>query len=305
MDKNQLRFDNRVVIVTGAGVGLGKAYAIYFARRGAKVVVNDLGTSHTGSGASGQVSDQVVSEIKSFGGQAVADYNSVEYGDKVVKTAIDNFGRIDIIINNAGILRDKAFKNMTPQDWDLIMKIHLTAIYSVTKAAYPYMLQQKFGRIINVSSPSGLYGSFGQVNYSCAKAGVLGFTTALSKEGQKHNILSNVICPLAATRMTETVFTKDILDTLKVDYIVPLVAYLCHESCNETGGIYEVGGRWIAKVRWNRSEGHIFNSKFEVEDVKENFNKIVDFSKSCFPEDNMSALQIISTIPERDAKPKL
>ena len=143
MDKNQLRFDNRVVIVTGAGVGLGKAYAIYFARRGAKVVVNDLGTSHTGSGASGQVSDQVVSEIKSFGGQAVADYNSVEYGDKVVKTAIDNFGRIDIIINNAGILRDKAFKNMTPQDWDLIMKIHLTAIYSVTKAAYPYMLQQK------------------------------------------------------------------------------------------------------------------------------------------------------------------
>ena len=304
-NKNQLRYDNRVVLVTGAGVGLGKAYAIFFAKRGAKVVVNDLGTSHTGSGASGQVADQVVQEIKSFGGHAVSDYNSVEFGDKVVKTAIDNYGRIDIIINNAGILRDKAFKNMNQQDWDLIMKIHLTAVFSVTKAAYPYMLQQKYGRIINVSSPSGLYGSFGQVNYSCAKAGILGFTSALSKECQKHNILANVICPLAATRMTETVFTKDILDTLKVDYIVPLVAYLCHESSSETGGIYEVGGRWIAKVRWNRSEGHIFNSKFEVEDVKANFNKIVDFSKSCFPEDNMSALQIISTIPERDLKPKL
>ena len=304
-NKNQLRYDNRVVLVTGAGVGLGKAYAIFFAKRGAKVVVNDLGTSHTGSGASGQVADQVVQEIKSLGGHAVSDYNSGELGDKVVKTAIDNYGRIDIIINNAGILRDKAFKNMNQQDWDLIMKIHLTAVFSVTKAAYPYMLQQKYGRIINVSSPSGLYGSFGQVNYSCAKAGILGFTSALSKECQKHNILANVICPLAATRMTETVFTKDILDTLKVDYIVPLVAYLCHESSSETGGIYEVGGRWIAKVRWNRSEGHIFNSKFEVEDVKANFNKIVDFSKSCFPEDNMSALQIISTIPERDLKPKL
>jgi NAD(P)-dependent dehydrogenase (short-subunit alcohol dehydrogenase family) len=304
-NQNQLRYDNRVVLITGAGVGLGKAYAIYFARRGAKVVVNDLGTSHTGTGASGQVADQVVSEIKSFGGVAVADYNSVEFGDKVVKTAIDNFGRIDVVINNAGILRDKAFKNMTQQDWDLILKIHLTAIFSISKAALPYMLQQKYGRIINVSSPSGLYGSFGQVNYSCAKAGIIGFSNALAKEAQKHNILVNVICPIAATRMTETVFSKDILDTLKVDYVVPLVAYLCHESSSETGGVYEVGGRWIAKLRWNRSEGHIFGSQFEVEDVKANFNKIVDFERSVFPEDSMSALQIISTIPERDAKPKL
>ena len=223
------------------------------------------------------MADQVVSEIKSFGGIAVADYNSVEFGEKVIETAFDNFGRIDILINNAGILRDKAFKNMTQQDWDLIMKIHLTSIFVTTKAAYAYMLKQKYGRIINVSSPSGLYGSFGQVNYSCAKAGIIGFSNALAKESQKNNIFVNVVCPLAATRMTETLFSSDILETLKVDYIVPLVAYLCHETNNETGSIFEVGGRYIAKMRCNRSEGVIFNSNLESEDVKEIFNDIIDF----------------------------
>lgn len=302
MDKNyqQLNYNNRVVVVTGAGIGLGKAYAIYFAKRGAKVIVNDLGTSQNGAGSSSQVADEVVSQIKSFGGTAIADYNSVEFGEKVIQTAIDNYGRIDILINNAGILRDKTFRNMTHQDWDFIMKIHLTSVFITTKAAYTFMVKQNYGRIVNVSSPSGLYGSFGQANYSCAKAGIIGLSSALSKESEKNNIFVNVICPIAATRMTETIFSSDILDTLKVDYVVPLVAYLCHESSKETGSIFEVGGRWIAKVRWNRSEGVVFDKKFDVEDVKERFNEIIDFGKSCFPVDNMSALKIISTIKEKD-----
>jgi 3-hydroxyacyl-CoA dehydrogenase/3a,7a,12a-trihydroxy-5b-cholest-24-enoyl-CoA hydratase len=296
----ELRWDNKVVVVTGAGAGLGRAYALFFAKRGAKVVVNDLGSSHSGTGASSSAADNVVKEIKSFGGVAVANYDSVEFGEKIIKTAIDNFGRIDVLINNAGILRDKSFKNMTKEDWDLIMKIHLNSIFACTKAAYPHMLKQKFGRIINVTSPAGLYGNFGQVNYSCAKAGTVGFSTSLAKEGEKNNIFTNVIAPVAATRMTETVMSKEILDKLKVEYIVPLVAYLCHESSTENGSIYEVGGRWISKVRWQRSEGVFFPGKFGPEEVKQNLEKIKNFDKNVsYPEDTTSSISVMVESEEK------
>ena len=153
----QHRFENRVVVVTGAGAGLGKAYALFYASRGAKVVVNDLGTSHTGTGKGSNSADMVVNEIKSAGGQAVANYDSVENGAAVIKTAIDAWGRVDVLINNAGILRDKSLKNMTKEDWDLIVRVHLNGVYACTKAAYPYMIEQKYGRIVNVSSPAGTY----------------------------------------------------------------------------------------------------------------------------------------------------
>lgn len=299
--KGELRFDNKVVVITGAGIGLGKAYALHYAKRGAKVVVNDLGTSHTGTGTGSSAADAVVNEIKSQGGIAVANYDSVEFGEKIIKTAIDHFGRVDILINNAGILRDKAFKNMTKDDWDMIVRVHLNGVFATTKAAYPYMLQQKYGRIINVSSPAGLYGSFGQVNYSCAKAGINGFSQSLAKEGQKHNILCNVIAPVAATRMTETVLSKDILEKLKVDYIVPLVVYLTHDSNEETGSIFEIGGRWISKVRFQRSQGEFFPGKFTPEEVKEKFGNIVNFEKGevSYPTDTTSGISVMVAAEER------
>lgn len=299
--KGEMRYDNKVVVITGAGVGLGRTYALFYAKRGARIVVNDLGTSHTGTGNTSSAADAVVKEIKSLGGTAVANYDSVEFGEKIIKTAIDTYGRVDILINNAGILRDKAFKNMTKDDWDLIVKVHLTGVFAATKAAYPYMLQQKYGRIINVSSPAGLYGSYGQVNYSCAKSGIIGFSESLAKEGQKYNITCNVIAPVAATRMTETVLSKDILEKLKVDYIVPLVAYLTHEVCTETGSTFEIGGRWISKVRWQRSQGEYFPGKFGPEEVRDKFESIGNFEQGevSYPTDTTSGISVMVASEER------
>lgn len=297
---NQLRYDGKVVVITGAGVGLGRAYALYYAKRGAKIVVNDLGTSHTGSGANSSAADAVVKEVKALGGEAVANYDSVEFGEKIIKTAIDNYGRVDILINNAGVLRDVSFKKMTKDDWDLIVRVHLNGVFACTKAAYKYMQEQKYGRIINVSSPAGLYGNFGQVNYSCAKAGLTGFTKALAKEGKSANIHVNVIAPMAATRMTETVLSKDILEKLKVEYIVALVGFLTHESCQESGDVFEVTGRLISKVRWQRSQGEFLPENFTAEDVKNRISHIGDFSKTNeYPSDTSSGLQAMFAAEER------
>ena len=245
-----LRFDGKVAIVTGAGAGLGRAYALLLGSRGAKVVVNDLGGSVKGEGVNNKAADIVVDEIKKLGGTAVANYDSVEFGDKIVKTAVDAFGTVDIVINNAGILRDVSFMKMTDQDWDLIMKVHLKGSYSVTRAAWDIMRAKGFGRVINTGSSSGLYGSFGQVNYSAAKMAMHGLSQSLAKEGEKRNIRVNTICPLAASRMTETVLPKEVLDNIKPEYVAPLIAYLVHDSCEETGSLFEVGAGYIAKLRW-------------------------------------------------------
>lgn len=247
---SQLRFDNRVVIVTGAGNGIGRDYALFFAARGAKVVVNDLGGGLAGAGASTKAADLVVEEIKSKGGLAVANYDSVEFGDKIVDTAIKTFGRIDIIINNAGILRDISFQKMSELDWDLVHKVHMKGAFTVTRAAWNYMREQGYGRIINTCSSSGLYGSFGQANYSAAKLGLHGLTLTLAKEGEKRNVRVNSIAPYAASRMTATAFPPDVLDHLKPDYVVPFVGYLVHESCEENGSVFEIGVGFVAKLRY-------------------------------------------------------
>ena len=252
-----IRFDGKVVVITGAGGGIGKVYALFFASRGAKVVVNDLGTTHKGDGNNANAADKVVEEIKAKGGQAVANYDSVEFGDKIIKTAVDAFGRVDIVINNAGILRDVSFQKMKDLDWNLIFKVHVFGSYSVTKAAWNIMREQGYGRIINTASAAGLFGSFGQVNYSAAKLALHGFTQALAREGEKKNIRVNTIAPLAASRMLETVMPPDILKTVQPELVVPLVAYLCHESCQENGSVFEVGGGFVAKLRWQRTEVHI------------------------------------------------
>ncbi|KAH8911467.1 NAD(P)-binding protein [Coniochaeta sp. PMI_546] len=254
----QLRFDGQVVVVTGAGGGLGKAYCVFFASRGASVVVNDLGGSFKGEGTSTKAADVVVNEIKAAGGKAVANYDSVENGDRIIDTAIKAFGRIDILINNAGILRDVSFKNMKDEDWDLIFKVHVKGSYKCARAAWPYFRKQKYGRVINTASAAGLFGNFGQANYSAAKLAMVGFTETLAKEGLKYNIISNVIAPIAASRMTETVMPPDLLALMKPEWVVPLVAVLTHKSnTSETGSIFEVGGGHIAKLRWERSSGQL------------------------------------------------
>lgn len=246
---SELRFDGKVAIVTGAGNGLGREYAKLLGARGAKVVVNDLGGNYKGDGpAQGKrPADVVVDEIKAAGGNAVANYDSVEFGEKIVKTAVDAFGTVDIVVNNAGILRDVSFQKMSETDWDLIMKVHLKGAYSVTRAAWNIMREKKYGRIINTGSSSGIYGSFGQVNYAAAKLGLWGFTQSLAKEGEKRNIRTNCIAPLAGTRMTATVMPAEVLETLSPSYVAPFVAYLCHESCEDNGALYEVGAGYAAK----------------------------------------------------------
>lgn len=183
---SELRFDGKVAIVTGAGGGLGKVYALMFAARGAKVVVNDLGGSFKGEGASSKAADLVVDEIKKAGGEATANYDSVEFGEKIVQTALDAYGTVDIIVNNAGILRDVGFHKMSQQDWDLIYTVHLKGTYALCKAAWNVMREKKYGRIVNVASAAGIYGNFGQANYSAAKLGILGLSQTLAREGKKN-----------------------------------------------------------------------------------------------------------------------
>ena len=264
-----LRFDGRVAIVTGAGGGLGKAYAIELARRGASVVVNDLGGSVKGVGGGGKVADQVVAEIRAAGGKAEANYDSVEDGEAIVATAIKHFNRVDIIINNAGILRDVSFKKMTENDWDLIMKVHLKGAYAVTKAAWKYMNDQKFGRIISTASAAGLFGNVGQANYACAKMGLIGFAQTLAKEGAKNNVFSNAIAPVAGTRMTATIMPAAMCAALKPEFIVPLTLYLCHESSKENGSYYECGAGAYHKLQIARSQGWICDLTKEAEPTLE------------------------------------
>ncbi|KAI1619055.1 peroxisomal hydratase-dehydrogenase-epimerase [Exophiala viscosa] len=294
----ELRFDNQTVVVTGAGGGLGKAYALFFASRGANVVVNDLGGSFKGEGAGTKAADVVVDEIKKAGGKAVGNYDSVENGDKIVQTAIDNFGRLDILINNAGILRDISFKNMKDSDWDLINAVHVKGAYKCARAAWPHFRKQKYGRVINTASAAGLFGSFGQCNYSAAKLAQVGFTETLAKEGQKYNILANVIAPIAASRMTETVMPPDVLANLKPDWIVPLVATLVHSSnTTETGGIFEVGGGHMAKLRWERAKGLLLkaDSTYTPGAILKGWAAVNDFSE---PEHASGVADMVSKLED-------
>ena len=241
----QIRFDNRVAIVTGAGAGLGKAYALELARRGAKVVVNDLGGARDGSGdGSSSPADDVVTEIKHLGGQAVANYDNVATvagGEHIVQSALDAFGRVDILINNAGILRDKSFVKMDPDNWQAVLDVHLNGAYHVTKPAFALMKEQGYGRIIMTTSAAGLYGNFGQTNYSAAKMGLVGLMNTLKLEGQKYDVKVNTIAPIAASRLTEDVLPPDFFEKLKPEFVVPMTLYLCSEGCPVTGNIYNAG----------------------------------------------------------------
>ena len=292
---SELRFDNRIAIVTGAGAGLGRAHALLLASRGAKVVVNDLGGSIHGGGKSSAAADKVVEEIKAAGGTAVANYDSVEDGDKIVKTAMDAFGQVDILINNAGILRDTSFQKMSPEDWDIIYRVHVLGAYRTTTAVWKHMLERGFGRIIFTASAAGIYGNFGQANYAMAKLGLVGFSNTLAAEGKKKGVLVNAIAPLAGSRLTETVLPPDLIAALKPEYVSPLVAYLAHEGCQETGGLYEVGGGFFGKLRWERAEGKTFKLGRNItpDTIKQFFSQISSFEKTMHPGSITESMQPI------------
>ncbi len=301
MSSKDLRFDGRVAVVTGAGNGLGRSHAHLLASRGAKVVVNDLGGSAHGQGSSQNAADRVVAEIREAGGEAIANYDSVTDGEKIIQCALDNFGKVDIVINNAGILRDVSFHKMSQQDWDLIYQVHVLGSFKVTHAAWPHMREQQYGRVIMTSSAAGLYGNFGQANYSTAKLGLAGFGLTLAHEGRKRGIHVHTIAPVAGSRMTETILPPDLIAALKPEYVSPLVAYLCHESCEETGGIFEVGGGMVAKLRWQRTEGKMFRIGRDIspERIRDAWDTVVDFGRATYPNDAMSAIKpVLDNIAE-------
>ena len=281
-----INLQGKVALITGAGGGLGRAYALLFAKYGASVVVNDLVNP-----------DDVVQEIQKSGGKAIGVKASAEDGDFVVKAAVDNYGRIDILINNAGILRDKAFTNMDDGQWDQVINVHLRGTFKTTKAAWPYFLKQKYGRIVNTASTSGIYGNFGQANYAAAKLGILGFSRALAREGAKYNVYVNTIAPNAGTNMTRSIMPEDMVQAFKPEQVAPMVIALCSDlvPSPSTGGLFEVGSGWHARTRWQRSGGHGFpiDAKLTPEAIAKVWNRIIDFNdgRSDHPEDPQDGIR--------------
>lgn len=277
-------------VVTGAGGGLGRQYALALAARGANVVVNDLGGSLDGlADPSSTAAQKVVDEIVATGGKAVANYDNVVTGSEaILEQTMREFGGVDILINNAGILRDKSFHKAKKEDWDAVIDVHLHGTANLCRVVWPHMMEAKAGKIVNIGSAAGLYGNFGQSNYGAAKMGILGLTNTLAEEGKKHNIHVNCVCPIAASRMTETVgLPKAVLNLLEPEHVAPFVVYLAHPDTKISGKLYEVGGGWYSEVKWTRSAGLTLGSQGSpatVEDIAENVATIGEFgTNSTFP----------------------
>ncbi|MEB3051084.1 SDR family oxidoreductase [Mycolicibacter sp. MYC123] len=272
---------DRVVVVTGAGGGLGRDYALTLAREGACVVVNDLGGARDGTGAGHNMADHVVAEIKEAGGRAVANYDSVADPDgaaNIIKTAIDEFGKVDGVVSNAGILRDGTFHKMTFENWNAVLQVHLYGGYNVVRAAWPHFREQSYGRVVVATSTSGLFGNFGQANYGAAKLGLVGMINTLAIEGAKYNIKANAIAPIAATRMTEDILPPEVLAKLKPEYVAPVVAYLCTEEVPETGSVFIAGGGKVQRAALFENPGATFDNPPSVDDVAAQWATIADLS---------------------------
>ena len=298
-----IRFDDRVVIITGAGGGLGKTYALDMARRGAKVVVNDLGGKADGTGKSTSMADHTVKEIQDAGGTAVANYDSVstpEGGEGIIKTALDEFGQVDVVINNAGILRDKTFAKLTPDELNAVLDVHLKGAFYVSQPAFRAMKDKGYGRFIFTSSAAGIFGNFGQTNYGAAKMGLVGLMHVLSVEGAKYNIKCNAIAPTARTRMTE-----DLLGPLAAlvdpESVTPIVTYLASESCACTHEIFSCGGGRFARIfvgvtpGWTASKG----AAVAAEDVADHIDQIRDLEGYVVPEGIADELKLIMAALKR------
>ena len=289
---SKLTYDGKVAVITGAGGGLGRQHALLLASRGALVVVNDLGGSVDGTGENASAAQKVVDEIRAAGGEAVANHDSVstpEGGEAIIQTAIDAYGRVDIVINNAGILRDKTFHNMTPEFVDPVIDVHLKGAFNVSKPAWIRMREQNYGRIVSTSSAAGIFGNFGQANYGAAKMGLVGLSRVLAAEGAKYNIKANVIAPLALTRMTENLMGA-LGEKLAPELVSPIVAWLAHEDCDVSGEIYSVGGGRVARVFIGETVGYT-KPGITLEDIRDNWATIR----------NTDGYSIPATLPEETA----
>ncbi|HEY2834200.1 MAG TPA: SDR family NAD(P)-dependent oxidoreductase [Sporichthyaceae bacterium] len=275
--------EGRVIAVTGAGGGLGREYALLLASSGAKVVINDLGGLRDGTGAGTAMADQVADEITKAGGQAVAHYESIATEDgaaSLVQTALNAFGSIDGVVNNAGILRDQAFHKMTPDGWESVLQVHLFGSFYVTRAAWPHFREQGHGRIVVATSTSGLFGNFGQANYSAAKNGLVGLINTLAIEGAKYHIMANAVAPIASTRMTADVAPQDILDTIPPGHVAPIVGHLLSDECTDTGMTFVVGGGQAHRVALFQNEGITFDHSLSIAEVTARWSQVTDMSKA-------------------------
>jgi NAD(P)-dependent dehydrogenase (short-subunit alcohol dehydrogenase family) len=272
---------DRVIVVTGAGGGLGREYALTLAKEGASVVVNDLGGARDGTGAGHNMADEVVKEIKDAGGRAAANYDSVadpEGAENIIKTAIDEFGAVHGVVSNAGILRDGTFHKMTAENWDAVLKVHLYGGYNVIRAAWPHFREQSYGRVVVATSTSGLFGNFGQTNYGAAKLGLVGLINTLALEGAKYNIHANALAPIAATRMTQDILPPEVFEKLTPEFVAPVIAYLCTEECADNGSVFIVGGGKVQRAALFQNDGVTFDQPPSVQDVAAHWAEITDLS---------------------------
>ncbi|WP_062349394.1 SDR family oxidoreductase [Herbidospora yilanensis] len=278
MPDDLLRFDGRVAVVTGAGHGLGRSHALLLAERGAKVVVNDLGGALDGTGASAGPAAEVAELIVKNGGEAVANGDNVatpEGAEAIVRQAVETFGQLDIVVNNAGILRDRSLGKITVEDFDAVLAVHVRGSFLVTRAAYPHMKERGYGRVVNTSSPAGLFGNFGQANYSTAKMGLVGLTKSTAIEGARSGITANAIAPIAWTRMTESLLPPEFEARFGPETISPLVAYLVHESCATSGEVFSVGAGRVARVFVAEGPGWHADGDLTVEGIAANWDAVL------------------------------
>lgn len=273
--------DGRVAIVTGAGGGLGRRHALALAEHGARVVVNDLGVQRDGTGTDRRMADQVVAEITAAGGEAVASYDDVATADsaaRIVQRATDAFGTLDIVVNNAGILRDVTFHKMNDDQWDAVLTVHLAGTYHVTRAAWPALRDKGYGRVIVTSSTSGLFGNFGQANYAAAKLGVVGLANTLAQEGAKYGITANAIAPIATTRMTDDIFPPDLQDAFDPAFVSPVVVHLASEECVDSGTVTLAGGGRYQRLAFFQSPGVQFDHVPSPGEIAERWTDVTDLS---------------------------
>lgn len=293
-------FDGRVAVITGAGGGLGRGYALEMARRGARVVVNDLGGAVDGSGSSQSAADIVVDDIVAAGGEAVASYDSVssrEGGDAIVQTALDAFGTVDIVVNNAGILRDKSFANMGLDEIEAVLDVHLKGGFYVSHPAFKVMKEKGYGRFVHTSSASGLFGNFGQANYGAAKAGLVGLSNVLAIEGEKYGIKSNVVAPTARTRMTEDILGP-FAEMFDPGQVTPMVVYLCSEANQLTHQIFSVGGGRYARIFIGTNRGWFAGQGVvpEVETLADHMEEVRDITEYEIPMNNNDELTMLAQL---------
>jgi len=284
---SEISFEGRVAVITGAGGGLGKTYALQMASRGASLVINDLGGAADGTGSGSSMADQVVEEISAAGGKAVANYDSVatpEGGQAIVQTALDNFGKVDILVNNAGILRDKSFLKLEPENLAAVLDVHLKGAFFVSQPAFASMKENGYGRIVMASSGAGVFGNFGQSNYGAAKMGLVGLMNVLAVEGAKYDIKVNTIAPIAKTRLTEQLL-GGLADALDPNFVTPLVTYLSSEKCELTHEIFDVGGGRYARIFVGMAKGWVApkGSTPSPDDIFDNIDRIRDLEGYSVP----------------------